>query len=153
MKIDDIDKKILNLLQQDAKMSHKAIAEHLEISTTPVYERIKKMERNGIIMSYVALVNPEALGKDLIVIISAQLKEHTKPAIHAFKEHISCLPEVNECYHIAGSSDFIIKIHIDDMKSYNNFVMEKLSTMEGIAHLESNFVLSTVKKSTIIDLN
>lgn len=151
-KLDNTDISILAFLQNDSKLTNKEIAAQLNLTTTPVYERIKRMEREGIIDKYVALVNPEKVGLQLTAFCDVSLKEHSKDFIEKFEQEISAFSEVSECYHIAGTFDYLLKIFVVDMSAYQNFIIHKLATLENIGKVQSSFVMTTVKKSTVIEI-
>lgn len=148
MPLDKIDKGILTILQQNAKITTKAIAEQLNLTTTPIHERIKRMERRGIISKQVVLVDPRKIDRKMTVFISISLKEHHRSYLEKFEEKINRFSEVMECYHITGSHDFLLKIVVKDMEQYQAFVLDKLSVLPSIANVQSSFVLSTPKHTT-----
>ncbi|TAJ15585.1 Lrp/AsnC family transcriptional regulator [Marinilabiliaceae bacterium JC017] len=149
---DKTDKKILELLQNDAKMTSKQIAHHLGLTQTPVFDRIKRLEKNGIIAKYVAILNKEKIGKNLIAFCNVSLKEHSKAIIRQFEEEIIQLPEVLECHHIAGMYDYMLKIITDDMEAYHQFIYNKLSSIDNIGNVQSSFVMNEIKCSTSFKL-
>ena len=146
--LDSTDIHILQLLQHDARLTTKEIADKLGKSVTPVYERIRKLEETGTISRYVALLNKDLVGKNLIAFTTVQLKEHSQPALGNFLKEGSKFNEVMECYHLTGTFDFLLKIAIRDMKEYNDFLMNKLSTLPNIGVVQSFFVLSEGKVET-----
>ncbi|MFK7949770.1 MAG: Lrp/AsnC family transcriptional regulator [Saprospiraceae bacterium] len=151
-KLDKTDVQILGFLQNDSKLTNKEIAAQLNLTTTPVYERIKKMEREGVIDKYVALINPLKVGLQLTAFCNISLKEHSKSFIEKFEHEISQLSEVNECYHIAGMYDYLLRVVVADMSAYQNFIINKLATLENIGQVQSSFVMTKIKASTAIDL-
>jgi DNA-binding Lrp family transcriptional regulator len=151
-KIDKLDKKILNILQKDCSLNTKEIAEVVGLSTTPVYERIKKMENKGVIKSYVALVDNNKVGKTLVAYCNVSLQLHSTPLLKKFELAMSKFPEIIECYHIAGSFDYLLKIIVDDMNHYQDFIKNGLASLDNIAHAQSSFVMTEVKHSTAIKL-
>ncbi len=144
---DATDMAILKLLQQDAKITVKEIARQIHLSTTPVHERIKKMEQQGIIKQYITLLDAGKLGKNLKVICYVSLKEHSKNAGIKFIKTIHQLPEVMECYSISGEFDFMLKVVCNDMNSYYDFHVNKLSQMENMGNVQSVFVMGTIKET------
>jgi Lrp/AsnC family leucine-responsive transcriptional regulator len=146
--MDAIDKKILNELQQDAKQNTKEIATKIGLSVTPTYERIKRLEKTGVIKKYVALVDREIIGKQIIAYCQITLFKHQKNLIDEFKHKMFDLPEVMECHHVSGNFDFLIKVAVNDMNSFQVFINEKLSVVEGISTIHSSFVLDSFKQST-----
>lgn len=146
--LDNTDLQILKHLQQNSNISIKDLAAKLFLTATPVYERIKRLEREGYIMKYVALLNKEKLNRSMIVFCNVRLKEHAKNVGANFVKDIVALPEIIECYNIAGNYDFMLKILVADMASYQDFVMNKLSTIENIGNTQSVFVMGEIKHST-----
>ncbi len=144
--LDETDKKILTLLQQDARMTVKEMSGKLNLSTTPVFERIKKLEKNGIIDHYTAVINTEKLGKKLNAFAHISLKDHSKKKVEEFEEKILNIPEVLECHYVTGGTDFIIKILVDDMEGYKEFIVEKLLEIPNIGKLESYLSMWVRKK-------
>ena len=150
--LDHIDRHILKTLQEDSRTTIKEMAATLNLSTTPIFERMKRLERNGVIQKQVALVNPEALNLDKLVFVSSSISEHRKEALDEFINQIVQFPEVLECHHVTGQSDFLLKVILKDLKSYNTFLLTKISTVSNIAKVESSFSLSTGKYTTALPL-
>lgn len=151
--MDKTDKSILKLLQQNARISNKELAKETGLSTTPVFERVKKLEKNGIIKNYVAIVDQAKLNKNLTSFVSVKLEKHSKGHLMQFQNSIYRLPEVMECYHVAGNTDYVLKVLIEDIQAYKKFVTEKMSAIENIASIETLFVMDEVKKETAIPFN
>lgn len=143
--LDDKDIAILKLLQANARMSVKEIAEKIHLSATPVHERIKRLEESGIIKQYATLLNAEKIGKGLMVICYVSLRQHDKKAGLKFIEAIQQLNEVTECYSISGEFDFMLKVLAADMAGFYNFHVNKLSQVENMGHVQSIFVMGVVK--------
>lgn len=152
MNLDDIDKKLLLLLQTDAKKTTKALSLKLNLSVTAVYERIKKLEKEGIIEKYVALLNSNKIERNFVVFCHLKLIQHTKEFISKFESQIIKLPEVLECHHVSGDYDYILKILVKDMEAYRSFLVTKLTTLEHIGSTHSTFMISEVKKTTVVSL-
>jgi Lrp/AsnC family leucine-responsive transcriptional regulator/Lrp/AsnC family transcriptional regulator len=148
IKIDQTDKEILRHLQQDALLTTKELASRLNLSPTPVYERVRRLEKDGVIKKYVALVDREKVLKDLMVFCSIRLKEHAQEAGAKFVQEIVRLDEVQECYNISGDYDFMLKIVVHDMREYQAFLMNKLASLENIGSTHSIFVMSEIKHET-----
>lgn len=146
--LDQMDRRILDLLQEDAKYTHKEIATQLGMTTTPVYERIKKLEGNGYIRGYVALVDKTMLGYTLVAYTNVSLKEHSHKFLHQFEAEVHTLPEVIECYHIAGMYDYLLKVIAGDMAAYQDFIVNKLAALDNIGNVQSSFVMTEIKYST-----
>ena len=150
--IDETDKKILKLLQENAKLTNKEIADKLGLTVTPVYERIKRLEKKQFIKSYVALVDRKKVEKGLMAFLFISLKEHSQKALKKFEQEILNFPKITECYHIAGQYDFLLKILVKDMQDYHDFTYNRLATLDNIAHVQTDFVMNDLKYSTAIPL-
>lgn len=148
IKLDPTDIKILEIVQQDARITTKALADQLNLSTTPVFERVKRLEREGLIKKYVALVDNKLLGLRLIAFISISLTKHSRSYLEKFVNEVSQYPEVMECYHIAGNFDFMLKVVVKNMEVYETFILTKLSTIANLGQVQSSFVLSENIHST-----
>lgn len=148
---DEPDKKILNLLQKNAKLTIKELAETLEMSTTPVFERIKRMEREGVIKSYVALVDQEKVGRGQTVFVNIRMPVYTAENIAGFEEHIREMPQVLECYHLAGPIDYQLKVVVENIKEYDRLLLE-ISKIRNVNIESSVIVLHDVKQQTAITL-
>lgn len=143
--LDSIDMKILSLLEADSKLRTKEIATRVGLSTTPVFERIKRLERSGIILGYHAKVNREALGRSIMAFCSISLNQHRTEFLTKFEKEIVDFTEVAECLHVAGQFDYLLRVMTPDMESYRNFVTIKLASLENIARVRSSFVMTEVK--------
>jgi len=148
--IDATDKQILNLLQEDAKYTNKEIADKLNMTTTPIFARIKKLEREGFIQKYVALVDRKKAQLSLVAFCDVSLKEHTTEYLECFQKDVQLLEEVIECYHIAGMFDYLLKVVVPDMETYQNFVAKKLASLDNIGRVQSSFVMTEIKYSTAL---
>ena len=144
---DKKDMAILKLLQENARITVKEISEKIHLSTTPVHERIKRMEESGVIKQYVTLLDHSKVKKGLIVICYVSLKEHNKNAGNKFIKTIHELNEVTECYNISGEFDFMLKVICEDMNDYYDFHVNKLSQIENIGHVQSIFVMGVIKQT------
>ena len=143
--MDSIDKRILMVLQNDAKANIKIIAEKSGLSVSPTFARIKKLEQLGYIKKYVALLDEVKIGKSIQVFCQVTLSIHSKEVIDNFKKQIAKLHDVMGCYHVSGNYDFLLKIAVKDMNEYQQFAVEKLSVIEGISNVQSTFVLEEIK--------
>ena len=148
--IDSTDKLILALLQNDGKITYKEVASQLNLTTTPVYERIKRLEREGYIKSYKAILDRKKIGLNLLAFCNISLKEHQAAYLVQFEKDIKDVNEVIACYHIAGMYDYLIKISVEDMDVYQHFIANKLANIKNIARVQSSFVMTEVKSA--IDL-
>jgi len=145
--LDQKDLAILRLLQENARITVKEIADSVHLSATPVHERIKRMERDGVIKQYVALLNYSKVRKGLMVICYVSLKQHSKIAGSTFIKAIHALPEVMECYSISGEFDFLLKVVEESMESYYDFHVNHLSQIENVGQVQSVFVMGIVKET------
>jgi len=145
--LDKIDLQILELLKENAKQGNKSIASKVGLTVTPTYERIKKLERIGVIEGYSIRVNKLKVGKQLQVFCQVSLKEHNLDLLTIFEKDVVALKEVSACYHIAGNYDYALLIETTDMKEYENFLRHKLTTIPFIGNVQSSFVMSAIKES------
>ena len=145
--LDSKDLAILALLQQNARITVKEISDQMHLSTTPVHERIKRMETTGVIRQYATLLDHTKVKKGLMVICYVSLKEHSKNAGVKFIETIQVLNEVIECYSISGEFDFMLKVVCEDMNAYYDFHVNKLSQIENMGHVQSVFVMGIIKQT------
>jgi Lrp/AsnC family leucine-responsive transcriptional regulator len=150
--MDSIDKKLLILLQKDSKKTTKELSVKLNLSVTAVYERIKKLEREGFIKNYVALINRSKVGKSFIVFCHIKLIQHTREFLTKFESQVVKLSEILECHHVCGDYDYILKIAVRDMEENREFLVTKLTTLEHIGSTHSTFMISEVKNTTVIEL-
>ncbi len=143
--LDETDIRILRCLQQNARLTIKEIASEVMLSTTPVFERIKRMEREGYIKRYATILDAEKLHKGFIVFCSVKLKPLNKQVAQEFCETIRGISEVTECYNISGRYDYLLKVHAPDMKYYQEFVLNVLGQLSMLSSLESTFVMEEIK--------
>ena len=146
-KLDQIDKKILNILQGNAKITNSQLAIEIGLSPAPTLERVKKLENAGVIKSYHAELDQEKMGLGVCVFIQATLQGSNKTLMESFQRKIQQIPEVVECYHITGTADFLLKILSKDIKTYNDFILDRLIEITEIGNLQSMVVLSTMKNA------
>lgn len=151
--LNKIDIQVLNLLQENGRITIKKMSEILGLSTTPVFERVKKLEKAGVIKGYVALLDERKIGIKQTVFISLTLKEHTRSYLDKFVKEVKVFTEVTECYRITGNFDFLIKVVVLDIEAYENFILTKLSLLPNLGNVQSHIALSETKNSTKIDLS
>lgn len=149
-KIDDIDKKILEILQSRAKITNAKLSEEIGLSPAPTLERVKKLEQMGVITSYHAKLDIEKIGLGVTTFVLATLTGHNRANIEGFIEEINKIPEVVECHHITGAGDFILKVIAKDIASYQKLMLEKVSDIKQVDNMQSMVVLSTFKDSKVI---
>ena len=145
--LDTKDLQILHLLQENARITVKEISDKIHLSTTPVHERIKRMEASGVIRQYATLVDHTKVKKGLMVICYVSLKQHSKNAGNKFIKTIHELNEVIECYNISGEFDFMLKVVSENMNAYYDFHVNKLSQIENMGHVQSVFVMGIIKQT------
>lgn len=146
-KLDNTDLKILRALQANAKLTTKELADMVNLSPTPVFERQKRLEREGYIKRYSAILNAEKLGNGILVFCNIVLKQHGKKYGHQFMSAVAGIQEVTECYNTSGDYDFMMKVYVKDMKHYQDFVLNTLGEIECIGSLHSVFVIGEVKEA------
>jgi Lrp/AsnC family transcriptional regulator, leucine-responsive regulatory protein len=149
-RLDEKDMMILRVLQHNARATVKEIADKIHLSTTPVHERIKRMEEAGVIRQYATLLDHNKVNKGLMVICYVSLKQHNKNAGAKFIKRILEMPEVIECYNISGEFDFMLKVVAENMDDYYHFHVNKLSQAENIGHVQSVFVMGVIKDTHML---
>jgi Lrp/AsnC family transcriptional regulator, leucine-responsive regulatory protein len=152
MNLDTIDKNLLKYLQEDAKQTNKELSSKLDLSVTAVYERIKKLEREGVIRKYVALIEPKKVDHGFVVFCQIKLEKHANDAIGYFETEVMQLDEVLECFHISGEYDYLLKVVVKDMPHFRTFMVTKLTSLQYVGSTQSSFTISEVKNSTEIIL-
>jgi len=152
MTFDAIDKKLIELLQIDSKQTNKELSSKLNLSITAVYERIKKLENNGVINKYVALINKEKIEKAFVAFCHIKLMQHSQEFVNKFEKEVIKIEEVVECYHISGDYDYLLKVHVKDMVAFREFMVEKLTTISHIGSTHSMFMINEVKHTTAISI-
>lgn len=146
MHIDQTDNQLIKLLEENSKYGLKELAERVGLTATPVHERIKRLERNGVIEKYTIKVNPEKTGHGLTILCNVQLKSHNAMILEEFESEIVKIKEVVSCYHIAGNYDYLLTLQMKDMDEYGNFVKGKLASIPHIAQVQSSFVMRKIKE-------
>ncbi|MFD2540792.1 Lrp/AsnC family transcriptional regulator [Lacinutrix gracilariae] len=152
MTFDAIDQKLIQLLQQDSKQTNKELSNKLNLSVTAVYERIKKLENQGVINKYVALVNKEKVNKSFVAFCHVKLVQHTQEYVIKFEKEVTSLQEVLECYHISGDYDYLLKVLVKDMEAFREFMVNRLTKINHIGSTHSMFVINQVKHTTAINV-
>jgi len=152
MKLDTIDIRILNELQNDSSHSNVELAKRVHLSPSPCLMRVKALKDKGVIRNYVALADPKILGLGLNVFISISLKEQSKEALAQFEQRISEHDEVMECYLMTGDSDYLIRVAVADMGALEKFILEQLTPIPGIEKIRSSFALKQVRYKTALPL-
>ena len=144
-KLDKVDLQILRTLQENARLTTKELAAQASLSSTPVFERLKRLEREGYIKKYIAVLDADKLNQGFVVFCNVKLRRMNKDIAMEFTRIIQNIPEVTECYNISGSYDYLLKIHAPNMKYYQEFIINVLGTIDSLGSLESMFVMDEVK--------
>ncbi len=150
--LDNTDLEIIRILQKNAKSTIKELADALNLSNTPVFDRIKRLEKSGVITGYTALVNRRKLGLNLMAFCTLTLKGHNAEFLKQFETDVNLLPEVIECYHLTGSFDYLLKVLVGDMADYQEFVTKKLTSLANIDRVTSSFVLTELKNEAVLPI-
>ena len=144
-KLDKVDLQILRTLQENARLTTKERAAQVSLSSTPVFERLKRLEREGYIKKYIAVLDADKLNQGFVVFCNVKLRRMNKDIAMEFTRIVQQIPEVTECYNISGSYDYLLKIHAPNMKYYQEFIINVLGTVDSLGSLESMFVMDEVK--------
>ncbi|GAA4974282.1 Lrp/AsnC family transcriptional regulator [Algibacter aquimarinus] len=151
MIFDATDKRLLEFLQQDSKQTNKELSNKLGLSVTAVYERIKKLDKEGYIDGYIAVVNKEKVDRNFVVFCHVKLVKHSQDFVIRFEKEVKQLHEVLECYHLSGDYDYLLKVIVKDMTAFREFMVDKLTSINHIGSTHSMFVINEVKYSTAIN--
>lgn len=150
--LDHIDLRILDELQNNSNLTTKELAAKVNLSASPVFDRVKRLEKDGYIKKYVAILDSEKLNKGLCIFANVKLKQHNCSLGNEFMDDIKNVEEVTECYNISGEFDYMLKIYVNDMKHYQDFVLNKLGKIQSMGSIQSNFVMAVVKQSYAIPI-
>jgi len=152
MKVDSIDRKILNILQKNAKITNAKLSKEIGLSPAPTLERVRKLEISGIISGYHAKLDNSKIGLNVSTYVMVSLKSHNKKNLDLFIDKIKNVENIVECHHITGSGDFILKVVAKDIESYQKLMLEKVSEIESTDSLQSMVILSTFKDNKVMPL-
>ena len=152
-KLDKTDIKILKLLQENSNRTIKNIADSLGMTTTPIFDRIKKLEKRGIIDKYAAILNSKLVGLKLTVFVGITLKGHTRSYLEKFVKTIDGFPEVVECHRVSGNFDYLLKLVLVDIEDYEQFILTKLSVLTDLSNVQSYVALSQSKSTNEVNLD
>jgi DNA-binding Lrp family transcriptional regulator len=150
--LDDLDLELLKRLQTDASASKADLGRHLNLSQPAIHHRIKRLEERGYILRYVALLDRELLGLDLMCFVQVSVQRHHRDHIVAFEQAVLAMPEVLDCHHMTGEFDFLLKVVVPNRRALEMLLVERLSTLPGVTHLQTSVVLSEVKHVTALPL-
>lgn len=148
--MDSLDQRLLSLLQANSKKTTKALALELGLSNTAVYERVKRLEREGVILQYVALADKKKLNRAFTVYCHVKLSQHIREFVLQFEKQVLQLEEVVECHHLSGDYDYLLKVLVADMEAYREFMVTKLTALQNIGSTLSSFVISEIKYTTAV---
>ena len=151
--LDRTDRRILNSLQKNGRLANVDLAREVNLTPTPCLERVKRLEKEGFITQYVALLDPVKANAALCAYIEVQLTSTSTETVRIFNKHMLALPEVQECQLVAGGFDYLIKIRVADMQHYQRFLGEKLSSIESISQTHTYVVIEDVKSITALSIN
>jgi len=151
--LDAIDQEILRILQTEGRIPNAELARRIGLTPPPTLERVRRLERSGVIRGYAARVDPEALGRRLTVFASVSLAMHQGGVVEDFMAAVRELPEVLECHHLTGDADYLLKVVVADTRDYERLLRERMIRLPGVQRIQSSVVLSTVKEETHIPLS
>ena len=151
-RLDDIDRRILAELQRDGRLSNVELAARVGLSASPCLARVRRLEREGILKGYVALVSPEALGLAITVFIQVALERQSERTLEIFETRVRAFPEVMECYLMTGDSDYLLRLVAPDVQALQRFIIQDLTTIPGVANIRSSFALKQVAYRTALPL-
>lgn len=152
-RLDDIDRRILGELQRDGRLSNVELAARVGLSASPCLARVRRLEREGILKGYVALVSPEALGLAITVFIQVTLERQSERTLEIFETRVRAFPEVMECYLMTGDSDYLLRLVAPDVQALQRFIIQDLTTIPGVANIRSSFALKQVAYRTALPLS
>lgn len=153
IELDRTDLRILDILQQQGRLSNQEIAERVSLSPSPCLRRIKRLEDAGVIRQYVALLDPGKLGLGLLAYVSVKLEKRGKMPIEDFGAQVQGWPEVAACYAMTGEMDYLLRVHVEDLQHFSRFVMDQLLRQPGVVDVKSSFALERIKETTALPLN
>jgi Lrp/AsnC family transcriptional regulator, leucine-responsive regulatory protein len=152
MKLDKTDRRIVDALQRDGRLSVTELAEKVGLSPTPCARRIRNLETSGLIQGYAAIVDPKRVGQSIQAIVQIKLEQHSDEIVERFRRTLLERPEVLACYVMTGEMDFLLHVIVRDIEALSNFTMRRLLRIEGVRDVRSSIVLETVKRSPMIPL-
>lgn len=152
VELDSFDRKILHRLQQDGRISNQQLADQVGLSPAACWRRVRALEEQGVIEGYSAQLNAEVMGQALSVFVLVSLQRHNIDSTAEFEQQVMTYPEVLQCFAVTGNADFVLRVVIPDMRSYDRFLNEKIFTLQGIAQVHSNFALREIKNTQHLPL-
>ena len=151
--LDRLDQRILSVLQQDGRISNQLLAEQVGLSPAACWRWVRTLEENGVILGYSARLDPESVGQGLCVLVNLSLQRHNLDSTAEIEQQVSSYPEVLQCFAVTGSADFVLRVVVRDMASYDRFLNSKIFTLQGIAQVHSNFALREIKNTETIPVD
>jgi Lrp/AsnC family leucine-responsive transcriptional regulator len=150
VEVDRTDVRILEILQQDGRLSNQEIAERVALSPSPCLRRVRRLEETGVIRQYVALVDPQRIGLGLLAYVSVKLEKRGKMPMDEFKARVQTWQEVVACYAMTGEMDYLLRVHVEDLEHFSRFVMQQLLKQPGVVDVKSSFALERIKDTTAL---
>jgi Lrp/AsnC family transcriptional regulator, leucine-responsive regulatory protein len=150
--LDRIDRRILEQLQADGRLSNQELAERVSLSPSPCLRRVRALERAGVIRRYAALVEPQQVGLGLLAYVTVKLEKRGKMPVDQFARAVEGWPEVIACYSMTGDMDYLMRVQVEDLEHYSRFIMDKLLKQPGVIDIRTNFVLERIKETTALPL-
>ena len=150
--LDAIDRRILRVLQENARIANVDLAQEVGLSPSPCLRRVRDLEEAGVVRGYVALLDPGALGLKVSVFIQVRLERQIEEALETFEAAVLARPEVMECYLMTGDADYLLRVVVSDLAAYERFLMDSLTRLPGVANIRSSFALKQVKYRTALPL-
>jgi len=148
MNLDEIDRALLHILQTDARISNADLARQVSLSPPAVHARMRRLQEQGVIRGYVTVLDREALGYEMLCLISIRMERHQRPDIERVRAAVGQMPEVLECHHLTGEFDYQLKVVVHNRKELERFVVDRLATIPGIAHIRTSLVFSEIKSTS-----
>lgn len=145
--LDDIDIRILQELQQNSRLTNKELAARIHLSTTPTFERHRRLEREGYIKMYTAIIDADRIDRSFAVYCNISFKQINRELADSFREIVASWEEVTECYNVSGDCDFLMKVNVRGMKEYQEFILHKVGELDYIGRVQSVFVMETLKQN------
>ncbi|MEX0723185.1 MAG: Lrp/AsnC family transcriptional regulator [Gracilimonas sp.] len=149
-KLDSVDKNIIEILQQEGRIANKELADRIGLTTTPTLERVRRLQRDGVIEGYSAKVNKESVGRGFTAFVKVTLKVHQLNLLEEFTSAVQEIPEILACYHTTGDGDFLLQVVARDTKDYEQLMRNKLTTLPDVERLYTSIVLNTIKDQSPI---
>lgn len=150
IELDRYDRQIINILQQDGRISNQQLSEQIGLSSAACWRRVKALDESGVLKKYTTIVDPQALGYDISVIVMVSLIRHQQDPATEFQDAVSKYPEVLQCFAVTGDADYILRVVIENMSAYDKFLTEKIFTLSGVSQVRSNFALREIKNETTV---